>query len=164
LVLEGFLAYDTAFRPKMSPLAVPGRPLTLWGRLACLSLASLLAGLLFLASMVRPDPRGYGTHEQLGLTPCAFRALLNIPCPTCGGTTSFAHFIRGQWRSSFHANAAAFVFALVSSLMIPWLLLSAASGMLHGVIRIDWAFIILVALLAFLGLSNWLIQILSALR
>ena len=147
----------------MSPFALPGRPLTLWGRLACVSLATLLGGLLYLATSVQPDPRGYGTHEQLGLAPCGFRILFNIPCPTCGGTTSFAHFVRGEWRQSFHANSAAFAFALVSSLLTPWLLLSAASGRLHGVVRVDWAFISLVALLASLGLSNWLIRLLPAL-
>jgi len=164
LVLEGILAYDTAFHPKMSPFALPGCLLSLWGRLACVSLASLLGGLLLLATSVHPDPRGFGTHEQLGLAPCAFRALLNLPCPTCGGTTSFAHFVRGQWRPSFQANSAAFAFALMSSLLTPWLILSAATGRLHGVQRVDWAFISLVALLALLGLSHWLIRLLPALR
>jgi len=148
----------------MSLFALPGHPLTPWGRLACLCLASLLGGLLFLATSVHPDPRGHGTHEQLGLPPCAFRVLLNIPCPTCGGTTSFAHFVRGQWRDAFHANSAAFVFALLSSLMTPWLLLSAATGRLHGVRRVDWAFIAVVAVLSSLGLSSWLLRILPALR
>jgi hypothetical protein len=164
LVLEGFLAYHTAFRPKMSPFAMPGCPLTRWGRLACVFLASLFGGLLFVATSVRPDPRGYGTHEQLGLAPCGFRTLFHIPCPTCGGTTSFAHFVRGEWRQSFHTNSAAFVFALLSSLLTPWLLLSAASGRLHGVMRIDWAFISIVALLASLSLSSWVIRLLPVLR
>jgi hypothetical protein len=43
-------------------------------------------------------------------------------------------------------------------------MLSSATGSLHGVLRVDWAFIILVAVLAFLGLSHWLLQILSTLR
>jgi hypothetical protein len=164
LVLEGFLTYDSAFRPKMSPFALTGCPLTLWGRLACAFLASLFGGLLFLATSVEPDPRGYGTHEQLGLAPCGFRTLFHLPCPTCGGTTSFAHFVRGQWRQSFHANSAAFAFALLSSLLTPWLLLSAIAGRLYGVRQIDWAFISLVAVLASLGLSHWIVRLLPALR
>ena len=164
LVLEGFLPYDTALGPKMSPFALPGRPLTPSGRWVCLGLAGLLGGLLLLATSVRPDPRGFGTHEQLGLAPCAFRVLLNLPCPTCGGTTSFAHFVRGHWSEAFHANPAAFAFALSCSLLTPWLVLSAVVGRLPGVVRADWAFIILVAILASLGLSSWLLQLLPALR
>ncbi len=148
----------------MSPFALPGRPLTLMGRAMCLGLACLLAALLFVATRVKPDPRGYGTHEQLGLTPCAVRAILNIPCPTCGGTTSFAHFVRGDWRAAFNANSAAFVCALLATLSIPWLAASAFAGRLAGVVRADWLFIALVALVAVLTLSNWVIRILPALR
>ena len=72
--------------------------------------------------------------------------------------------MRGEWRQSFHANSAAFAFALLSSLLTPWLILSAITGRLHGVIRIDWAFISLVGLLASLALSHWLIRLLPALR
>lgn len=144
----------------MSPFALPGRPLSRFGRAVCLGLAILFAGLFVVAASVQPDPRGYGTHEQLGLTPCAFREILNIPCPTCGGTTSLAHFVRGQWRLSFQANSAVFVFAFLSALLTPWLTFSAASGRLHGVASADWVFISFVALLAFLGLSHWLIRIL----
>lgn len=148
----------------MSPFALPGRPLSPLGRTACLSLASLLAGLLLLATSVQPDPRGYGTHEQLGMKPCAFRAILNIPCPTCGGTTSFAHFVRGDWRASFHANSAAFAFAFLSTLLAPWLVMSALIGRLYGVTGADWVFIGLVAILASIGFSSWLVRILPALR
>ncbi|HVJ67925.1 MAG TPA: DUF2752 domain-containing protein [Caulifigura sp.] len=148
----------------MFPFALPGRPLSRIGRAVCLGLASLFAGLFFVAASVNPDPRGYGTHEQLGLTPCAFREVLKIPCPTCGGTTSFAHFVRGQWRQSFQVNSAAFAFAFLSALLTPWLALSAASGRLHGVASADWVFIVLVALLALLGLSHWLIRLLPALN
>ncbi|HVJ86451.1 MAG TPA: DUF2752 domain-containing protein, partial [Caulifigura sp.] len=160
LVLEGILAYDTAFRPKMIPFGLPGRSIGLTGRAICLGLAALFLTLLLLAASVRPDPRGYGTHEQLGLTPCAFRVLLKIPCPTCGGTTSFAHFVRGEWRLSFQANSAAFAFACLSTLLIPWLITSAATGRLHGVASADWAFILTVALLAGLTLANWIIRLL----
>jgi hypothetical protein len=162
LVLEGFLTYDTAFRPKMSLFALSGRPLTGFSRLACLVVAGVFVGLLVLAATVNPDPRGYGTHEQLGLTPCAFRTVFNLPCPSCGGTTSFAHYIRGEWRSAFQANAAAFAFALLMSLLTPWLTASAISGRLLGVRHPGWTFIAFVGTLAVMTLLNWMIRLLPA--
>jgi hypothetical protein len=57
--------------------------------------AGLLAALL-LASQLRPDPRGRGTHEQLGLPPCTFKFLVGRPCPACGMTTSWALATRGR--------------------------------------------------------------------
>jgi hypothetical protein len=52
-----------------------------------------------------PDPRGFGTHTQLGLPRCAFQWLTGLPCPACGLTTSFAHLARGEIRAALHANA-----------------------------------------------------------
>jgi len=43
---------------------------------------------------LEPSPEGFGTHRQLGLASCGFRASTGIPCPTCGMTTSFAHSAR----------------------------------------------------------------------
>lgn len=39
-------------------------------------------------SRVVPDPRGYGTHERLGMTECSWPATVGMPCPTCGATTA----------------------------------------------------------------------------
>ena len=164
LVLEGILAYDTAFRPKMSLSPLPGRPLSSFGRLICVFAVGLFVGLLALAASVHPDPRGYGTHEQLGLPPCAFQLLLKIPCPTCGGTTSFAHFVRGEWRSAFLANSAAFAFALLTSLLIPWLAVSAAMGRLLGVDHAGWTLVVVVGVLTVLALLHWMMRIMPVLR
>ncbi len=51
-----------------------------------------------------PDPRGYGTHEGLGLPPCGMKLLTDIPCPSCGMTTSFAHSARLQAGEAFRAH------------------------------------------------------------
>lgn len=62
--------------------------------LALLLVAPLLvAGL---ALLLEPDPRGHGTHEQLGLEPCEFLQLTGLPCPGCGVTTSLALLVRGR--------------------------------------------------------------------
>ena len=52
--------------------------------------AGMLA-VLCIAASLHPDPAGHGTHEQLGLPPCAFLAAAGYPCPTCGMTTAFSH-------------------------------------------------------------------------
>ena len=40
------------------------------------------------------DARGHGTHEQLGMAPCAWPMRYGIPCPTCGVTTSATHLLQ----------------------------------------------------------------------
>lgn len=49
----------------------------------------------------RPDPRGFGTHEQLGLAPCRAMDWFGVPCPGCGVTTSVAHAAHGDLVASF---------------------------------------------------------------
>ena len=71
----------------------------LWSALAWGALAVLV-----LARVLEPDPRGFGTHTQLGLPPCAFAQLTGLGCPSCGLTTSFAHMARGQLTLALRAH------------------------------------------------------------
>jgi uncharacterized protein DUF2752 len=64
----------------------------------------LLAALL-LASQLQPDPRGWGTHEQLGLPPCSFLAVVGKRCPACGMTTSWAFVTHGRLADALRAHA-----------------------------------------------------------
>ena len=50
------------------------------------------ATVLLIASWLTPDPRGLGSHTKLGMPRCEFEYRTGIPCPSCGMTTSFAHF------------------------------------------------------------------------
>lgn len=86
--------------------------------------AFLVAGFL-LAAYLEPNPQGYGTHRALGLPPCSMKIMFNIPCPACGMTTSFAHFVRGQLPSSVRANAAGTLLAAVCVFLLPWSFASA---------------------------------------
>lgn len=52
--------------------------------------------LFVLGLALRPDPRGWGTHEQLGFRPCYPMSRWNLPCPGCGVTTSVALVARGE--------------------------------------------------------------------
>lgn len=90
--------------------------------------AVVLAAALATARWLIPDARGFGTHEQLRLPPCAFRVMSGIPCPACGMTTSFAHLVRGQVVRAFRVNAAGCLLGVAAVALIPWCLISAAVG------------------------------------
>jgi hypothetical protein len=87
-----------------------------------------LAALLLLSSRLRPDPRGLGTHEQLGLPPCTFVVVAGIRCPACGMTTSWAHATRGQFASALRAHVAGTLLAVAAMAGSAWALSVAASG------------------------------------
>lgn len=87
----------------------------------------LLSGFL-LSVYLKPSPAGYGTHQKLGLPPCSMRVMFEIPCPSCGMTTSFSHFVRGQIPSSMRANAAGTLLAVVCVVLMIWSFLTAWQG------------------------------------
>lgn len=98
---------------------------TRWGAaLVALSFAFLLG----IASQLDPDPRGMGTHEQLGLSSCTFVRLFGIGCPSCGMTTSWAHAMNGDLQRAAGANVAGLMLAMLALVSIPWLLASAVRG------------------------------------
>jgi hypothetical protein len=100
-----------------------------WSTRALLAAFALgLATILVVARGLSPDPKGYGTHTQLGLWPCAFQATTGRPCPTCGMTTSFAWSIRAEPAQAWRANPAGSLLAPTCLVMIPWLLLVSALG------------------------------------
>ena len=45
-----------------------------------------------------------GSHVALGLPPCGFLLWFELPCPTCGLTTAFAHLARLQLTASLRAH------------------------------------------------------------
>ena len=79
------------------------------------------------ARFLTPDPRGLGTHQQLGLPPCSMRMLFDIPCPSCGMTTSWSLFSRGNFVGSIETNTGGFLLASLATL-------SFAIG-LHSLVR-----------------------------
>jgi hypothetical protein len=70
---------------------------------ALIGLAGSIA-VLVIAFRLEPDPRGAGTHEQLGLPPCAFLADHGVPCISCGMTTAFAAMAHGRIGLALRAN------------------------------------------------------------
>lgn len=90
---------------------VPAEPLmhqaptaTPLGRAVWTLLGALSGAVVYTAHSLHPDPRGFGTHQQLGLPPCEFGRITGIACPGCGLTTAFAHTAHGQFFSAFKAH------------------------------------------------------------
>lgn len=93
------------------PAPPPARDVRLFGRavpraagLERVAWAVVAAGalvVLFLAMRLAPDPRGVGTHEQLGLPPCGLVATFGVPCPSCGFTTTFTLAAHGRLLRAF---------------------------------------------------------------
>jgi hypothetical protein len=82
-------------------------------RLKASIVAIACVGILLFASYLTPDPRGFGTHEQLGLPPCISTNFLGVPCPLCGMTTSFSLMAHARPVEAFLAQpAGAVLFAL----------------------------------------------------
>jgi hypothetical protein len=78
---------------------------------------------LLVARLLTPDPRGVGTHQQLGLPPCFTLTALHIPCPFCGMTTAFSLMAHGRVAQAFvtqPAGALAFVLAGVAAAAGVW--------------------------------------------
>ena len=73
-------------------------------RLLAFAVAVGCLTVLLVAAWLRPDPKGFGTHEQLGMQPCGFYQQFGIPCAGCGMTTSFAWLVHGHPVRSFVAQ------------------------------------------------------------
>ncbi len=76
------------------------------------------AGLLGLAAWMEPAENGLGTHTQLNMPPCAWILAADIPCPTCGMTTAFAHAADGDLPAAFMAQPMGAVLAVVAAILL----------------------------------------------
>ncbi len=97
-------------------------------RFAMVGFAVAGLAVLLLARNLEPDPRGFGTHEQLGLTPCFFQQWTGHVCPTCGATTAWAYAVRGQLTQAVTVNLGGTLLCAATTIAVPWLLVSATVG------------------------------------
>lgn len=94
--------------------------------------------ILIIACLLKPDPRGYGTHQQLGLPPCLTSVMLGVKkCPGCGLTTGFAHLVRGNVADAWQSNPMSLLF--FSAMLI--CMGCALHGMLTGADRMFSLFV-----------------------
>jgi Protein of unknown function (DUF2752) len=132
-----------------------GRP-TRWGMVLG---AAGLAAVLGVARRLEPDPRGFGTHTQLGLAPCPFYRMTGHGCPSCGMTTAFAWFARGRLDRSWGANPVGALLAPTCVALIPWLLAGAARGRPIGFRSPGPPLTALLVAAAALSLLSWTIRL-----
>jgi hypothetical protein len=90
---------------RSSPENIPGR-IGAGVRLSAAFIASGCLALLVIASQLKPSPAGYGSHTgyPLRLQSCAFMDRTGLPCPSCGMTTSFCWFVRGNVAASLYVQ------------------------------------------------------------
>lgn len=92
---------------------------------AALMIAISVVGLALLVTAFLLDPagEGVGTHTQLGMNPCGFLERTGNPCPTCGMTTSFAHFADLEIVDAFRVQpfgAVLFILVAVATAVSLW--------------------------------------------
>lgn len=97
-------------------------------RITALVYAGGFLGVVLVALWLDPDPRGVGTHEQLGLPPCTTQLLFHIPCPFCGMTTAFSLMVHGQPAGAFYCQPAGAVGFVMGALVALGAALVAATG------------------------------------
>jgi len=119
----------------------------------------LIAG-FSLAISLEPAARGYGTHQRLGLPPCSFYVFFDIPCPSCGMTTSFSNFVRGRFIAAARANIAGLLLAVFCLVQIPWCWVSVYRKRLWMVDHPDTTLMWFLIVLAGICLLQWLVRIL----
>src|SRR5690348_9267919 len=97
-----------------APRIIPAK-ISFAGQLGALALAGACAAVLIIAARLQPSPDGLGTHTELGLNRCYWIQQWNLPCPSCGMTTSFAHFAHGQLLGSFYVQLMGAVLAILTT-------------------------------------------------
>ena len=104
------------------------RPIQKGDRLMLIFGALAIFTLFAVASMLKPDSKGWGTHRQLGLPPCSFKFFCGVPCPTCGFTTTWSHLMNGNVPAAIRTNFAAVLLWLLAAASGIWMLISGCLG------------------------------------
>jgi hypothetical protein len=134
--------------------------LRLWLRSLLVLVAVALISVFGVAIWLKPytengEARRMETHRQLGLPECTFKELTGKPCPSCGMTTSFALFIRGDLWNSARANFVGTMLALSCLVLIPWCLYSAVRGRYFLIVSLEWFLPRFIVVFASVLLLRW---------
>jgi hypothetical protein len=128
-------------------------------RVVLVVLAMAMLALLVVALFLRPNERGFGTHEQLGLRPCTVQVTFGIRCPSCGMTTAWSHMVRGRIVQSFLCNVGGALACIVVMICVPYFLVSGVRG--RWIVRppTDWALATMSTAFVAVTLADWLLRL-----
>jgi Protein of unknown function (DUF2752) len=131
-----------------------------WLRSLLVLVALFLIAVFGIAMWLNPygedgTARRMETHRQLGLPECTFKEMTGKPCPSCGMTTSFALFIRGDLLNSLRANFVGTMLALFCLLMVPWCVVCAVRGRYWLILSLEWFLPRFIVVFATLLLLRW---------
>ncbi|MGD9644207.1 MAG: DUF2752 domain-containing protein [Pirellulales bacterium] len=85
--------------------------------------------------------------------------LLDMPCPACGMTTSWAHFVRGQLPSALRANVGGTLLAAIATMFMVWSLVSAVRGRIWLKLPSDRVLVVLAATVITVTLIDWFVRL-----
>jgi hypothetical protein len=120
-------ALSTISGPGSGDQAAPIR-IPWWGRLLAVAVSLGCLSLLVIAARLTPSPDGLGTHRELHLQECGFLERTGLPCPSCGMTTSFAWFVRGNIAASLYVQPMGTVLAILCGMTVWGAAYVAATG------------------------------------
>jgi hypothetical protein len=119
-----------------------------------------LVCVLALAAALDPDPRGWGTHQQLGLPPCTFAMLFHRRCPSCGMTTAWANVLHGRIAAALQANACGALLVMAALAGAAWCLAAAVRGRWVGVAPSEKGVALAAVTIVSLVLVEWGVRLL----
>ena len=133
-------------------------------RLGAAVIAIACVSVLAVATTIAPNPAGLGTHRDMGFPSCNFLAVTGLPCPSCGMTTSFAWFVRGNVLASLYVQPAATLLAAAAGMTFWAGLYIAATGkpVYRLLTRLPGQYYVLAPLA--LGIAGWAWKIFLRLR
>lgn len=114
----------------------------------------------FIATRVQPyaadgTPLRMASHRSLGMPACRFQEMTDLPCPSCGMTTSFALLVRGDIENSLRANWVGTGLAVFCAILIPWALASSLRGRYLFVRGIEAPLALFVGIFTVTMLTRW---------
>lgn len=138
------------YTPPVQPQAV-----STGERIGALLISLSALAVLVTAALLPPAAKGLGTHQQMGFPACAWMATTGLPCPTCGMTTSFSHFVRGNWVGSIYVQPMGFVLALLTGALF-WagLYIALTARPIHRLLR-QLPMVWLIGAFMAMGIAGW---------
>jgi hypothetical protein len=129
-------------------------------RLHALGYSVVALTLLAISYFLTPSTDGVGTHQQLGLPTCGWILAANLPCPTCGMTTSWSHAVRGELPSAFMAQPLGMVLAFAAFLVAIGGLITASTGFSFAFLLYRFSPTKIIVAVAIVAIASWGFKIL----